>query len=595
MNRTGANSSPSCKVDGTGSDVAVNRAAPIGEAPLTRAIYERSAVPSTALCTFVALRCESPETGAFLTAVGHKPGMTMIENPPSVSREEGIPGESRAETTPDASGTARIRSAVIWRSGSQIVGQLVMWSSTFLVLRLLTPGDYGLFAMTQVVVGLAQLMNGYSFASSLVQAETLDTKRAGQVFGFLIVMNGAIAIAQFIAAPYAAEYFHQPMLVAMLRVQCLLHLTTPFIIMPQALLSRSIDFRTQGRANLIAAAAGAITAPVCALAGLGVWTLVLAPLALFGTRALLLGLLGKWWIRPRFGWAGAGAMMGFGGTVLISDILWFVQNQADVFIAGRRFDAHMLGLYSEGLFLTQILVNKFVPALNEVAFPAYARMQADRSAVAWSFAKALSIIMLVSLPCYVGLAVVAGPLVLTVMGPKWADAIPLVQLLAFAMPFVTLHVLYPPATNALGRPTDRRDLVGGGRSAVADRLRHRRSLRTAGDGVGVGLRDAAARAAVEQPVVAGDRVELGQAGAGDPAIARRGTGHGRDRLRTRPDAAGDGTRAAAGDADPGRRDRLCRLRRIARATDRAADAGDGARPRQAGDSLKPRRPQLPAI
>jgi O-antigen/teichoic acid export membrane protein len=348
--------------------------------------------------------------------------------------------------------TARIRSAVIWRSGSQMIGQLVMWASTFLVLRLLTPGDYGLFAMTQVVIGLATLMNGYSFASSLVQAEELDEVRAGQVFGILILMNGSIALAQFLVAPFAADYFHQPQLVAILRVQSLLHLTTPFIIMPQALLSRRIDFRTQGRSNLIAALAGAVTAPVCALAGLGVWTLVLAPLAMFSTRALLLGILGRWWIRPRFALAGAGAMFGFGGTVLISDILWFVQNQADVFIAGRRFDAHMLGLYSEGLFLTQILVNKFVPSLNEVAFPAYARMQADRSAVAWSFAKALSIIMLVAMPFYVGLAATAGPLVLTVMGPKWAEAIPLVQLLAFAMPFVTLHVLYPPATNALGKP-----------------------------------------------------------------------------------------------------------------------------------------------
>jgi O-antigen/teichoic acid export membrane protein len=38
------------------------------------------------------------------------------------------------------------------------------------------------------------------------------------------------------------------------------------------------------------------------------------------------------------------------------------------------------------------------------------------------------------------------------MGPHWIEAVPLVRLLAFAMPFVTLHVLYPPATNALGRP-----------------------------------------------------------------------------------------------------------------------------------------------
>jgi len=358
----------------------------------------------------------------------------------------------RAENLESQPMGVRIRSAVIWRSGSQIVGQAVMWMSTFLVLRLLTPADYGLFAMTQGVLALAQILNGFSFAASLVQAEQLDEKRVGQVFGALILMNGSIAVAQFLCAPLAASYFHQPLLVHMLRVQSLLHLTTPFIIMPQALLSRDINFRTQGRANLAAALAGAITAPTCALAGMGVWTLVLAPLALFTTRAIMLGLLGRWWIRPRFGMKGAGATLGYGGTMLIGDMLWFVQTQSDVIIAGRHFNPHMVGLYAEGLFLTQILINKFVPALNDVAFPAYARMQADRQAVAANFAKALGLIMLVALPCYVGLAATVEPLVLTVMGPKWIEVVPLVRLLAFAMPFLTLHILYPPATNALGRP-----------------------------------------------------------------------------------------------------------------------------------------------
>ena len=35
----------------------------------------------------------------------------------------------------------QVRRAVIWRSGSQILAQIVMWSATFLVIRILSPAD----------------------------------------------------------------------------------------------------------------------------------------------------------------------------------------------------------------------------------------------------------------------------------------------------------------------------------------------------------------------------------------------------------------------------------------------------------------------
>jgi len=60
----------------------------------------------------------------------------------------------------------RIRRAVIWRSGSQIAGQVIAWASTFLVIRILTPADYGLFALTQVMLMLFTMMNGYGLASA---------------------------------------------------------------------------------------------------------------------------------------------------------------------------------------------------------------------------------------------------------------------------------------------------------------------------------------------------------------------------------------------------------------------------------------------
>ena len=347
---------------------------------------------------------------------------------------------------------ARVRSAVFWRAGSQIIAQLVMWSSTFLVIRLLQPSDYGLFAMTQIILSFLSLMDGYSFTGALVQADKVDQRRIAQVFGMLIVMNFGLAAMQLAIAPAAAAYFRQPTVADMLRVQSILHLVTPFIIMPQALLSRRLDFRTQARVNLAAAFLAAFVALAGAYAGLGVWTLVAAPMALFGSRAVGLAVLGRWWIWPSFRFGGASATLGFGGAMMASEMLWFVQTQADIFIGGRVLDAHSLGIYSTALFLSQILINKFLPPLNEVAFPAYARLQEDKAAVARAFLKAARIIMLVALPFSIGLALTAEPLVHTVLGEKWAQAAPVVAVLGLAMPFVALRTIYQPATNALGRP-----------------------------------------------------------------------------------------------------------------------------------------------
>ncbi len=138
--------------------------------------------------------------------------------------------------------------------------------------------------------------------------------------------------------------------------------------------------------------------------------------------------------------------------MILVQTCWFVQSQADIFIAGRVLDAHTLGLYTTALFLTQILAAKFVPVLNEVAFAAYSRIQSERERVQAAFLKTVRLILLIALPFYFGLAVTAEPLVLALLGAKWAAAVPLVPVLACAMPLLTLQILFSPATTAIGKP-----------------------------------------------------------------------------------------------------------------------------------------------
>jgi O-antigen/teichoic acid export membrane protein len=401
---------------------------------------------------FPAPRAALPQRALNPFALDAATEMDAHPHPTAARADDGardVPGEP----APSTGFGEQVKAGVIWKSSSQLLGQLIAWTSTFLVIRMLSPSDYGLVAMTGAILTFLDLFNGWGFASSLVRDERTDRHKIGQAFAMLILMNGALAAAQLIAAPYAAAYFHQPMVADLLRVQALFYIANPINALGHALLMRRLDFKRQARVNLIAALLSAVTALACALAGLGVWTLVAAPAVLWYARAFGYLVAARLWeIRPRFSFEGAGTMLRYGFAMVGIQACWFVQSQADIFIGGRLLDAHRLGIYTTALFLTQLLAAKFVPPLNEVAFAAYSRIQARPDMIQSAFLKSVRLIMLVALPFYFGLAVTAEPLVATVLGWKWTDVAPLVPVLAMAMMLMTLQILFAPASNALGRP-----------------------------------------------------------------------------------------------------------------------------------------------
>ena len=346
----------------------------------------------------------------------------------------------------------QVRSAVIWRSGSQIVGQILTWASTFLVIRILSPSDYGLYAMTSLLLVLLNLINGYGLANALIQKREVTPYLLRQLFGMLIALNVMLAAIQWSVAPWVAQYYGHPVVADMLRIQALIYLTNPFLAMGYAVLSREMDFRKQAKVNLASGVLAALAALGGAAAGLGVWTLVFAPIVGFSARAFGNMFAARIFIWPTFNFTGAWSLAHYGGIVAVGEFFWFLQTQSDIIIAGRLFDPHRLGIYTTALFLTQMFVTKFVPPINEVAFSAYSRVQDDKAAMANGFLKSVRIIMLAGIPFCLGLAASAESLVEVVLGDKWLETIPVIMVLGFAMPFVCLHVMFGPAVSAAGRP-----------------------------------------------------------------------------------------------------------------------------------------------
>lgn len=356
-----------------------------------------------------------------------------------------------SEQEPPEGFGVRLRRALAWRWGSQLVAQFITWGSTLMVVRLLDPSDYGLFALSQVFVTALSFLNGWSFASSLVQAEKVGRREIGQAFALLLMTNASLAAIQFLFAPVAADYYGQPAVADLLRVQALLFLTVPFTALSSSLLSRRLDFRPQGIASMTGAVVGASTALVMALLGYGVWALIFAPIASFTVQGLVVSVAARLWVMPVFDLRGAKRMIGFGGMMTACQFFWIIQSQSDIFIAGRLFTTYDLGLYSEALFLTLIVTGRFIPPLNDVAFPAYAELHKAGHSLVPYFERTVRTVLLVVAPMYIGLALTAPEAIYVVFGEKWTPMAPYVTGLALVMPMMAVQIICYPTMTAVGK------------------------------------------------------------------------------------------------------------------------------------------------
>jgi O-antigen/teichoic acid export membrane protein len=346
---------------------------------------------------------------------------------------------------------ADVLSGLRWVAGAKLLGQLVTWGITIVVMRILDPEDYGVLAMATVLVAFLAMMAQFGVGAAAVQAVDMDEARLRQIFGLVILINSALFLLLFLTAPLVGWFFDEPRLVAIIRVLGLQFVLMMFSVIPSAQLSRKLDFKGQSLVDLSGAIASSLAALASALAGLGVWSLVWASLVMEAWRGAGLNIIAPFRLWPDFRLRGTRRFLLFGGNLTAARIVWFFYSQADIVIAGKLLGRDLLGVYSVALHLASMPVHKLSAVINQVAFPAFARIQNDREKFASHFLLAVRMLSFAAFPVLWGLSSVASELVVLLLGEKWrAAALPL-QLLALIMP---LHMLAPflnTAAQGIGR------------------------------------------------------------------------------------------------------------------------------------------------
>ena len=74
-----------------------------------------------------------------------------------------------------------------WLGSLKLLGQIITWIITILVIRHLTPKDYGLMAMAYVCIGFLAMISELGLGAAIVQRKSIDHRQLAQIFGFVIL------------------------------------------------------------------------------------------------------------------------------------------------------------------------------------------------------------------------------------------------------------------------------------------------------------------------------------------------------------------------------------------------------------------------
>lgn len=346
----------------------------------------------------------------------------------------------------------RVFRAFFWLSTGTFIGQFISWLSTIVVIRLLSPSDYGLMAITAGVISLMTTIGELGVGSSIIQAKELTEREIRQIFAWVLI-TGLIGVAAcYVSAPWVARFYDMPDLVAMIQVLAVTMFLVMAYIVPQSLFIREMNFKVKAQIEISAQLTTTLLTLVLALKGMGVWSLVAGQVAMPAIKAIAFNASRPRWIAPLFDLRGSGRLLHYGLTVTGDRLLYFVFTESDKIIVGKFLGNAVLGVYAVALNLASIPMEKVLPMITQVSFTSYARIQGDMERIRRNLLRSTRAVAFAGFPIFFGMSAVAPLGIPLILGSKWESIVVPFQLLCLILPLKALSPILPPAVFAIGRP-----------------------------------------------------------------------------------------------------------------------------------------------
>lgn len=142
---------------------------------------------------------------------------------------------------------------------------------------------------------------------------------------------------------------------------------------------------------------------------------------------------------PRPSLRGYKELLSFSVWLTLGTGIKTINHRSDTLAVGLFVSQSVVGFYTMGGRLAFLPVKEGLGPIKSTLFPAFSRMQDNIKRLQAAYLKAQGILCTLAFPVGTGLALVAEPLVVVLIGEKWLPAVPIVQVLSLVSAFQVIE------------------------------------------------------------------------------------------------------------------------------------------------------------
>jgi len=337
-----------------------------------------------------------------------------------------------------------------------LLGRALVGASGFLrtliLARLLSPHDFGAMGATLVVLNAVEALTETGYETALVQRRDDVDRFYDTAFTIQVIRGLVLAVLLWLAAPLAAAFFREPVLVPVLRATAVVVILRGVANPARVRWIRDLRFDTLFWWRLPEVVVTLVVAITLGFVLRNVWALVIAFIASQVTSTVASHIVARRPVHLALDRERIRELTHYGKWVLATQVMTFLSLQGDNAFVARALGVAALGFYQVAFRIAELPIVGLTQVVTQVGLPSLSALHRERERLAaWYFA-AQRLVLAAHGAFVVVVLLFGGAITRVILGARWLPIVPALKILVVGMLFRSVVTLGATLFNALGEP-----------------------------------------------------------------------------------------------------------------------------------------------